>query len=496
MNLGLTPRTYGDIDENNSLSIESLIQFQERRSDQRGQSEASVVLTPSFGDERASSTLHSLLMTINSKLKHRLSDAIAIEPKLSGSYTNRRVKSLYTARSADGDPDPELDRRSVLRSTEAGLTAGLAIMYDANEKVQWKGGLEVARTRYDDSMDQLEAIAGQGGNLRTVEVAGSTARRRAYYAQTDIKPTELLGFSFGVRVESYSYDASVQGDDLGDARTVERYRVVVPSAQAVWRFRSDRKDQVRFNLSKGVRLPSRRELLQIQPLAGLNSPLNPMVKGNALLRPEQAWSAMGAYEMYWGSGEITSVEVYSKRLQDIIVQRVSLQDGYWTARPENRGEATIRGVALEHKAALNRVVSTAPPITVKLGLGFAQSRFEGADHWLRDHVGQQAKRYLVLGGDYQVPGGAYNVGLDYRFDSEVRSRPMLATTARTSPRKILDGYVSGRFDKGATWRVVLSNLLAKSTKVATLYSSPDAAAYQYDVAPSYRSIRLTWDLSI
>jgi hypothetical protein len=159
----------------------------------------------------------------------------------------------------------------------------------------------------------------------------------------------------------------------------------------------------------------------------------------------------------------------------------------WTATPENRGSATVRGIEFDGKA-------TRGPLSARINLARNWSRVDslpGPDNRIE---GQPAYSGNV-GLDYAAPAGRADLGGTYTRRGPVVSRASALILGDEGIRHQLDLYAVWKHDARSRLRLSASGLGQRSYRESLLYggSSPLGRTTVYRVHPTWR---LVWEHSL
>jgi outer membrane receptor protein involved in Fe transport len=184
---------------------------------------------------------------------------------------------------------------------------------------------------------------------------------------------------------------------------------------------------------------------------------------------------------------MVSVSAYHKRIRDIILTRIALQGGAWTATPDNHGGATARGLEFEGRI-------TRGPLAARVNLARNWSRLDsvpGPDNRIEDQPAWSGN----LGLDFSAPSGRLEAGGTFSYRGTVASRAGSPVFSLDAPRRQLDLYALWKFDAQARLRLALSNLGQRSYRERLVYegAAPLARTSLYQVRPT---VRLVWEQSL
>ncbi|MGD9832463.1 MAG: TonB-dependent receptor plug domain-containing protein [Piscinibacter sp.] len=324
------------------------------------------------------------------------------------------------------------------------------------------GGWESEGTQRDETSatwldGQLqEAAAGTGIGARTL--------RQAVYLQDEWDLAPNWGAYAGVRVESIHTRS-----DSGGSATDNRSMVVSPLAHLVWRFNAPKRDQLRLSLTQSYRAPTLRNLIALPtlntlyPVPGGNVASSPDRAGNPELEPEQSHGIDLAFERYLDKGGVLSVNLFHRRIRDLIRNVTALEDvawadePRWVSRPRNLGRATAQGVEFDAKFRLTELRADAPALDLRMNLSLYRSRVDsvpGPDN----RIDQQPRAVGNLGADYRLPGTPWTVGGSLGLTPGYRTQLTELQSQETGLRRVLDAYVLWQIDSETRLRLSLANL--------------------------------------
>ena len=286
------------------------------------------------------------------------------------------------------------------------------------------------------------------------------------------------------RLETASRAEAANAPDALDVRSA----VWSPSLQT--RYALANKDVLRLAIARTYKAPP---LVKLVPRRytndNNNNPTNPDEQGNPNLRPELAWGLDAAYEHYLGDGALVSVSAYLRRIRDVTITRLFEQDGAWVEAPFNDGKASVRGVELEAKLPLRRLLRQAPAIDLRTNLARNWSRVDnvpGPDNRLEAQTPFTAN----LGADYRLEGSALTVGGNLNYQAGGAVRQASQVRLGSSPKRELDVYALWKIDARTQLRVAGSNLLRQTSTVWRDYIDADGVRRRVTDTPSAATLRV------
>lgn len=313
-----------------------------------------------------------------------------------------------------------------------------------------------ARTSRQDGVLLLSEF---GENLE------ATSTRLAAYTQDEWSLNANWAFHAGVRWESIS----TKGEgEFGNTPTNDS-SVVSPLAHLLWKPDPKKKDQVRLSLTRSYKPPSlgtligRPNLNQRDPVPGPNTPTTADGAGNPNLKPELANGVDLAFERYLDNGGILSANLFYREIDDLMRRQVRLETvswatvPRWVARQQNIGSATTRGIELEAKFRLDRLISSAPAIDLKGNLSLYDSNVDGIPG-PDNRLDQQAKATGNVGADYRFKGVPLMIGGNFNWIPSYRTQLSDDQVVSVSKKTVIDAYALWTFKPTLALRVMASNL--------------------------------------
>jgi len=282
--------------------------------------------------------------------------------------------------------------------------------------------------------------------------------RLALFAQDEWAVTPRLQAYLGLRWEGLR--TAIAGRTL--AETGVRASVPSPIAQLLWKLPDSEQDQVRLSLSRTYKAPTSRQLVPRRYTTNNgNGPTNPDSRGNPDLRPELAWGLDAGYDRSFGKEASVSVSAYARRIDDVIVNRLTQDARGWVATPFNNGGARAAGMEIDAKIALG----TRTELRANAARNWsAVSAVPGPDNRLADQIRVSAN----VGLDFRpvaglTLGGNFNVQLD----GATQITPQLRTDA--GPERLLDLYALWKVDRNSQLRLAVTDALHRDRLTGQQY---------------------------
>lgn len=397
---------------------------------------------------------------LNLQLMKRVAPDTRIE--LRGGVGSFSLDSSSTQNESAQDGSPVLDQRSdtTIRDRSWSMTGKLLQQLGSGHSLV--GGWELENARRRETGATLIDGQLQEGAVGT-DLAAST-RRQALYLQDEWDPARDWSAYVGLRAEAIRTRSSG-----GDAPVDNRSTVVSPLAHLVWRFDAPRRDQLRLSLTQSYRAPSLQNLIALPslntlyPVPGSNVASAPDRAGNPSLLPEQAHGIDIALERYLSAGGVMSVNLFHRRIRDLIRNVTSLEDvawadqPRWVSRPRNLGDATAEGVEFDAKFRLTELLEDLLPLNLRMNLSLYRSRVDsvpGPDN----RIDQQPRLTGNLGADYRFAGTGWTVGGSLGVTPGYRTQLSELQSQELGLRRVLDAYVLWQFGADTRLRLSLSNL--------------------------------------
>ena len=485
----LSPRLNWTLDHGGTVTWLSLLDWYRTGFD--GASRETLVLGPASDYPHNGATAQASIFSARSDVSwtHSFGAAGKLSAKLGLNHSRRDTD--YAFQGNGSDDAPLLLRAVVSNAIDdsvassgkylARLAAGHAL------SVGWDGSA-IGRSEARHQRDTF-FTGGQAYGLD--EDYTSRVGRLAVFAQDEWDMTERLQIYAGVRWEGLR--SATEGRTLPQVRT--NSGVWSPVAQLLWKLPGTARDQLRLAGQRTYKAPTTRNLVPRRyTVNNANSATNPDFQGNPGLRPELAWGLDAAYEHYFGKSGVASVSAYARRISDVTVQQLTVQDGVWITSPFNHGVAEVRGVEMDMKFPLRAWLAGAPEIDL---------RANAARNWSSVEAVPGPGNRLAS----QVPA-TLNLGLDYRFSplTSVGGNLNLQTGgwakqgaqagSYAGVRRTLDAYALWQPDGKTRVRLSLANLLRQRQVQGLSYDDAEGHRDSMTATPGSASLRLMLEHSL
>jgi outer membrane receptor protein involved in Fe transport len=408
---------------------------------------------------------------------HLLPHGARLEMKL-GASSNRR-SGVFDFNGMDGDGKPAGRHHVDSGPTENSLTASGTYRRPVGERhavaLGWDATRAVRREDRDESLYAADGtfIGGSNADYR------ANVNRLALFVQNEWQVTDRYSLYLGLRHERLDTASRANAVNAPDALNT-RSAVWSPSLQS--RYTLANKDVLRLALSRTYKAPLLSKLVPRRYTNdNNNNPTNPDEQGNPHLRPELAWGLDAAYEHYLGDGALLSASTYLRRIRDVTLSRLFEQDGVWVEAPFNNGNASVRGIELEAKLPLTKMLD------LRANLTRNWSRVDsvpGPDNRLETQTPATAN----LGMDYRWSSLKFGGSLNYQAGGPVRQSSQVFFSG--SPKRELDLYALWKADAKTQLRVSASNLLRRQASESHYYTDVEGTRRRMTLTPTYATLRV------
>lgn len=462
----IAPRLQWKISESDTLNVSGFAQRAESLSTTQ-RSIVDLMGSPSVTVRDQSETItQSDVQRLQLQWQRKWPQGAKLELKSFWQQTRRESEGEYSGWQLDGNPS--LHRQSVTQFQEdravvgakwnqpIGLAHTLLTGWEAEQRARHE-----LRRVWDNGIEQVDSFNGVPFEARI--------ERAAVFVQDEWSISERWAVLPGLRIEE------VRTRSVGNVAEIDNLaRITAPTLHLNYRFDPKGKDQIRANLTRSFKLPDLGALLgryvfnTTYERELTNTPIAADRSGNPLLRPELASGLDIAYEHYPTGGGVLSVGIFSRRIDDLIRQDITLETVAgtsalrWVSRPRNVGQATSRGVELELKGRGEEWFPMAfdPGSGVQLRgtLNIYQSHVEqvdGPDNRLQG----QPPWIANMGFDARVRNTGWTWGASLILQPAYGTQQTDRQLTRRSALRTLDAFASWRIDRSMQFRVGLVNIL-------------------------------------
>lgn len=271
----------------------------------------------------------------------------------------------------------------------------------------------------------------------------------------------------------------------GTLQNTASYRVASPSLHVAHKLDTAGQRKLRLSLDRSFQAPDTEQYMQrpvIHPLAPCAPqgacPTNPVQyadrAGNPALQPERALGMTLGYEHYLGRTSMLGVDVFRRRLNDVVGQVVAMETVPWAAsprhvmRPINLGTAWVQGLSLDARLAANELDSTWPRVNLRAGLTLASSRLRtvpGPDNRMADQSPWAAK----LGVRYKFIALPLEVSADANWRPGLWYRTAANRQIYQGRREDVSSQAAWTISRDTTLRLTLNNMLSTDLHTVEAY---------------------------
>lgn len=442
---------------------------------------------PPFGSTHAQTRTGTSVASSNLTWLHQLGEKSSLDMKVGGSYTARNLAQQFDGNNAAGEL--ALARTIDGATRDAELTTAGKLSSTLVDEHTIVTGWDVATQWRDDSRRQDELRLLPDRTLepgRSHQDATVKVRRLALFVQDEWNATARLSAYLGLRWETVATHSA----GSGMASISNRSAVFSPIAQALWKLPDSDTSQLRLALARTYKAPAVGSLNARPVLANDNKRHLPDYQGNPDLRPELSWGLDLGVEHFAADGAMFSASAYLRRISDVTGTSVTLVDGRYVARPDNVGNAVSRGIELEAKFNLQKLVKAAPGVELRVNLNrnwSAVDSIPGPDNRLESQTPFSAN----FGIDYALPASGHTVGGNFSVQTGGWVRRSQDEFAYTSVVRNLELYGLWKMDRQLQLRLALANLLHQPGVVASRFDNAEGASLHRQVQSNPATARLT-----
>lgn len=487
---GITPRTTWKPDDNQTVSLDGLLLL--RRFEFHGE-EVRTTLSgtePDFASNQ--------LDFVNEMAEARLSGQWQLPVGKEGRVDAKASVSVFRRNADSRLQGWRGDSAQVLLSTVASslqdVNLSLSGKYSLpiGEHHTFGSGWDGRSGRRSEDRIQRERSSTGYPTQDLDEDYDADIHRLALYAQDEWAMTARLSAYLGLRWEGI--ETRTRGNVLAPVKN--HFSVFSPTSQLLWKVPDTESDQVRVSLGRTYKAPTSRDLIPRRWVVTDNTATTPNFQGNPALAPELAWGLDVGYERYLPEDGFLGISAYARRIDGVILQRV-YQDGSgtWISTPANSGKARVFGVELEAKGRLSSWIKDAPHVEWRSGLTRNVSTVDDVPG-PGNRLSAQPSLTASVGADYRPKGASVTMGGNFAFEKGGDIRISSTQTLRSAHKRSLDVFAIWAIDKGTQLQVTVLNLLKPDGVVHSGHADAALDQQQTVVTPSYRTLRLVFDMRL
>ncbi len=414
-----------------------------------------------FATRTGTSNSSNDVARLNLNLSKRIDAETRYELRLSGGTFSSATGSLSRQFADAGN-------QTLLQATDGNVhdrswnSAGKLIQNVALGGQAITAGYEVeGLRRRENSLTLLNGVQ-QLEDLGT-EFAVST-QRTALFIQDEWDPAPNWSVNVGLRYETIQTKSSVAGDTYSNTS-----RVLSPLAHLVWRFAAPMRDQLRLSLTNSylsptvTQLSARPSLNTLFPAPGANTGITADRAGNPNLKPQTANGIDFAYETYFDSGGMASVNLFQRNIDQFIRNVTTLENVSWANspryvnRPQNLGKAMTRGIEFDGKFQLKEIVATTLPLSLRVNLSVFDSKVD-AVLGPYNRIDQQPRATANVGFEYRFVGAPVRFGGNFGWTPAYSTQLSDTQGQAISTKRVFDAYGLWLISPSTKVRLSVSNI--------------------------------------
>ena len=479
----LSPRLNWTLDNRDSVTWLTLLDWYRTGFD--GASQETLVLGAASDYPRNRITSQARIVSARSDVSwaHSFGQAGKLTTRLGLNHSRRDTD--YAFQGSGSDEVPLLLRAVISNAIDDSVTGSGKYLARLAAGHALSLGWDGSAIRRSEARRQRDTFFAGGQPYALDEDYTADVGRLALFAQDEWDVTQQLQIYAGVRWEGLR--TATEGRTLQQVQT--RSSVWSPVAQLLWKLPGTARDQLRLALARTYKAPTTRNLVPRRyTVNNANSATNPDFQGNPALRPELAWGLDAAYEHYFGKSGVASVSAFARRISDVTLQQLSLQNGVWITSPFNNGVAQVRGVEMDRKFPLRTWFVGAPEIDLRANAARNWSSVDAVPG-PGNRLASQVPATLNLGLDYRV-SPVTSVGGNLNVQTGGWARQDAQAGSYASVRRTLDAYALWQPDGKTRVRLSLANLLRQKQVQGLSYADDAGVRENMTATPGSASLRL------
>jgi outer membrane receptor protein involved in Fe transport len=485
--ISLTPRVTWQPGDRDSVTSESFFRFRRVDSTFREATTTLAGAPPTFASDDL--PYHSDTTTARTQFvwNHHADRGDSLESKLGVNYNRREGVAQFHGFDVGGTFI--LDRNVRSRATDEGAATAVKYITPRFDGHALALGFDGEFVDRDETRFEIDT---QSTGVSVIdERYRARVTRAALYAQDEWNLTPRWSAYWGLRYETLH--TRTTGSVIEPAGN--RVGVLSPVLQTLWKSAAAKGDQVRASVSRTFKAPTTYQLTPRRYVANNNSPATPDFQGNPDLEPELAWGVDAAYEHYFADDTFTSVSVYARRIDDVILTRLANVRGTWISFPANDGSATVYGVEAEVKGNVRDLRPDAPNVALRANVTFNRSRVSdvpGPDNRLERQTPVSAN----VGFDWSMDSVPVTVGASFSYIAGGRARVSLTQADELPYKRIVDAYLLWKVDAATSLRLSFADLLAQDRFDGTSFFDGTGTVELHNRSATHTAVRLTVEWSM
>jgi outer membrane receptor protein involved in Fe transport len=421
--------------------------------------------------------------------KRELGDGATLQARITGTIGRRHSDASYQGFDGVGmlqqaqEVQAEADDRSLLASGKYLSTNveghALAIGWDAE-----------ARNRRERRI-QIEVPLPGHTPVDLDELNASTTRRLAIFAQDEWDIDKSASVYFGLRWEGLQTETS-PSVGLNVSRW---FSVFSPVVQGVWRPAGAGGGQFRLALSRTYRAPTPVELIPRRYVAVNNSPANPDTQGNPVLAPELANSVDIAWELNIGRVGFVGVNLIWRRIDDIVVERLSQENGVWIASRANQGRADVKGLGFEGRVKLHEIFPQIRQMELRGNVAINNSSVQ-AIPGPNNRLDRQSPWTASVGGNWRANKFPLTLGIDLSAKGGGIVRLSNERWLERRSDRTMDLFATLQVSSSNLLRLTVSNAAPVDMREVKKFSSTSGSFSQAVTTKNSPTIKIAWEVKL
>jgi outer membrane receptor for ferrienterochelin and colicins len=488
--ISLTPKIAPNWGDQDKFSIEAVLRhnrFNDHSDDQRT---AMLGPLPQYSSDTQRLDLQTTLAQGRLNWTHTLGGGGTVETRLGTNYLRRASDTRFLGWDELGDP--AMNERVTSSTSESGHLASGKFRLPYSEGHAIAVGWDGEQTRRDESRSQRQSSPIGRPVVDLDEQYRTTVQKLAVYAQDEWDLDEKLSAYAGVRWAVLR----TKTDGQGSAPVGNRSQVLSPVIQVLWKPPSIPGDQIRFALSRTYKAPRAVDLIPRRFVAIDNTATTPNLQGNPNLRPELAWGVDLAFEHALpGKMGFVNVNATARRIRDVILDQLRLDNGAWVSSKANAGSARVFGLEVESRLNLRAAWPTSPDMDLRASVSRNWSAVEQVPG-PQNRLDSQIPLSVNLGLDWRLSDLPVTAGASLAYRGSLLARTSVTQTTALNALSTLDLYVLWKLTPQAQLRMAVSNALGPHDISTDTYGDAAGRFLQITDAPTTPTFRLGIELKL
>lgn len=488
LSLGVTPRASWKMSEADSLAFDGLLQASRLRYDSTDDRKGVEGQPPAFFGNRLDVRNESHVAQGSMTWKSARESLGRFETRLNASLGRRT--SAWDWGGFDASGQAILLRTTDSKQNDSQLGALQRATFELGTVSALGLGAELQRSRRSESRVQRESSPVGYPVVNLDEDYAATVDKASLYVQGEWAEQKLYSVYAGVRAELLRIETSGVGLDP----VISVTRALTPTVQMLWNLAGTR-DQFRLNFGRTFKAPTPRQLVPRLWVVNDNSPTNPNFRGNPDLRPERSIGIDAGFERRTGSRSMLAVNLYAKRIADVMTQDVFEEGGTWLSVPTNRGNARLHGLEFEWKGNTRELWDPLPNVDGTVSLSRNWSSLD-AIPGPNNRIDNQPLASATLSLDRRLTAAPVTLGVSFSYQHFGAYQLTAEQSKTVNDGRALDAYATFELNAADRLRVSLTNLLAPTSTTLTRYADSTVDQHQRLEGRSFRRLRVVLELKL